>query len=74
MNALLMDATSGPSMEEYAKSMGQSSNCAAVKGVQIKLRGEECAKGMVQRSNCVAVQAAQIKLSKEECASGMAQR
>ena len=42
--------------------MGQRSNYAAVKDVQIKLRKEECALGMEQRSNDAAVKDAQIKL------------
>ena len=41
--AKLRDARSKPKMEEFAESMEQKSNDAAVKGAQIKLRKEECA-------------------------------
>ena len=46
--------------------MGQRSNDAAVKDVQIQLRREECALGMEQRSSNAAPQDAQIKPDVEE--------
>jgi hypothetical protein len=54
--------------------MGQSSNDAALKGAQIKLRMEECALGMEQRSNDATARDAQIKLRMEECVSSMGQK
>jgi len=54
--------------EECALSMGQRSDYAALKVVQIKLRKEECALGMGQRSSYAAVKVARTMQSKEECA------
>jgi len=55
-------------VEEYAISMGQSENCAAVKDVQTEPSVKECAGGMGQRSSDASVKYAQTKLSKEELA------
>jgi hypothetical protein len=54
--------------------MGQKSNDAAEKDVQIDLTQEEYASGMEQRSSYAVVKVAQIKLRKEDCAWGMEQR
>jgi len=56
--------------------MGQRSNYAAVKDVQIESSKEEFALGMEQRwnANYAAWKDAQSKLRKEECALGMGQR
>ena len=51
--------------------MGQTTNDAAKKDVQIKLRKEVCAFGMGQRSTYAVKKVAQIKLRKEECATDM---
>jgi len=48
--------------------MGQKSNDAAEKDVQIDLTQEEYASGMEQRSSYAVVKVAQIKLRKEDCA------
>ena len=53
--------------------MGQQSNDAASKDVQIKLSKEECAEGMGQRSNYAALKDVQIKLRGEEYALSMVQ-
>ena len=52
--------------------MGQRSNYAAKKDVQINLSEEECAEGMEVQSYAT-VKDALAKLSGEECASGMGQ-
>ena len=50
--------------------MGQRSNYALLKDVQIVPSEEECASGMGQRSNNAAAKDAQTRLplTKEECA------
>ena len=51
--------------------MEQSTNDAAAKGAQVKLRREECASSMGQRSNDAAVKDVEIKFKEEECVKGM---
>ena len=55
-------------MEEFALSMAQRRNYAALKDAQIKLSKEEYALSTVHRRNDAAVKGAQTKLSKEGCA------
>jgi len=62
-----------PSKEECALGIGQSSNDAAVKDVEMQLRKEECVGSMEQSSNDVAAKDVQMEPSKEECAEGMEQ-
>ena len=57
-------------MEECALSMGQRSNYAAVKDVQIKFSKVECAESMGQVSNDATAKDAQIMPSVEECVEG----
>jgi len=61
-------------MGECVIGMGQRSNYAAVKDVQIKLRKEECASSMEQRSNDAAVKWRSVHEAwgtGQKCARGM---
>ena len=53
-------------MAEFALSMGQSTNDAAVMDARTDQSREECVLSMGQSSNDVAVKGAPIKLSEEE--------
>ena len=76
-DAVVKDAQTKLSEEEYALGMGQRlirNVLAAVKVVQIRPTKGECARSMGQSENYAAVKGdARIKLGKEECAVGMGQ-